>query len=79
MTNAIANLHRAARGKTALAVIVEETRAGTSIDEMDNEELSAAIADLITDLFQLAHYASLHPQKVMSQAWTNFRAEQVEE
>jgi hypothetical protein len=79
MTPTITNLHRAGRAKLALATFVKETENGTAADRLSNEDLSDAIADLISDLLHLALFKKFDPEHIIEQARANFAAELVEE
>ncbi len=79
MTSTITNLHRAAWAKLALATFVKETENGTALNRLGNEDLSDAVADLISDLLHLALLGNLDPEHIIEQARANFAAELSEE
>jgi hypothetical protein len=79
MTPTITNLHRAAWARLALSTFVRETENGTTLSQLGNEDLSAAIADLISDLLHLALLGKLDPKYIIEQAQANFAAELSEE
>jgi hypothetical protein len=77
MNNGAKNFQRAAWARHALRTFVKQTDR-TTICQLDRQELSDAIADLISDLLHFANQRGLYPDCIIAQAQTNYDAELVE-
>ncbi|MBL0523165.1 hypothetical protein JD523_20115 [Aeromonas enteropelogenes] len=73
------NSTRADWADQALTTFTRETHFGRSPDELDQDDMADAIADLICDLLHYADRQGLDPEQLISQAVTNHRFEREEE
>jgi hypothetical protein len=79
MTTTITNRHRAAWAKTPLDIFVKETWGIATANRLQPEDVSDAIADLISDLLHLALRRRLDPKDILTRAKANFYADLGEE
>lgn len=69
------NAERAEWALNALAMFTAETFGGEHPDAMHDDDLEAAVTDLICDLLHLAECNGFDPQRVVERANSHYRTE----
>lgn len=69
------NANRVGWARNALATLTAETFGGEHPDAMHDDDLEAAVTDLICDLLHLAERSGFDPQRVLERANSHYRTE----
>ena len=69
------NAERAEWAVNALATFTAETFGGEHPDAMHDDDLEAAVTDLISDVLHLAERSGFDPQRVLERANCHYRTE----